>query len=99
MKPATVTTQYEAMRGIFDLGDKVEIEIVYYDRDTTLVNERTRFDGKSGKHIVVSDAVIAQKGSYKNYRIKSKNGNYYDEACIRNFIGYKSLGEIFTLDK
>ncbi len=107
---AMCSRQFKQFEGIFDMGDEVIIEPVYYDKDTVLVNAQTKFEydkdlsGKiikplSGKHIEISPAVIAKKGEYKTYHIKSKDGNYYSEASLFNAIGYKSLGEIFTLIK
>lgn len=96
---ATVTTQYKGLTGIFDIGDKVDIEVIRYETDTEIFSEKTRFDSKISKHVVVYPAVIAPAGSFKGFRIKSKNGAIYNDHSLHCIIGYRSLGEVFTKDE
>ncbi len=99
-----VKKQFKQFEGILDVGDKVQLELTYYKKDTVILNE-------SGTHLHYYknnktpflatlypkfDKVIAKKGSLDGgYRIHAKNGKVYDEGCVLNMIGYKSLGDIF----
>lgn len=94
MIQAVVKTQFKILAGMFDVGDKVNIEIVRYKEDTILSQER-KVHNKQGILEVIIPATIAKKGEYKYYRVKSKNGHYYSENCFQSYIGYKSLGDIF----
>jgi len=99
MKKATCITRYKQLEGVFDKGDKVVIETIPYEKDTILVHEQTRHNKETGRVEISSPAVIAQKGSYKDFQIKSKNGNYYSGDGIKNMIGYVPLSKIFKLKK
>jgi len=89
---AVVKKQYFHFIGVFDKGDIVNIEPVLYKKDTIIVNERPR----TSKNSFSVPETIAPKGSYKNFRIKSKNGKTYSEECMRNAIGFISLDKIFS---
>lgn len=108
---AICNQQYKSLAGIFDKGDKVKIEVIRYKEDTQIHGDIYAIfsEKKKGQFMIVSksinssnsnvvkifDKVVAPIGSYKSYRIKSKNGEYYSEHSIRSIIGYKALGDIF----
>lgn len=112
---AVCNQQYKSLAGIFDKGDKVEIEIIRFKDDTVIQGEVYAIFHETDKtkyHIVskpknntnpnivkMYDEIVAPKGSYNGYRIKSKNGEYYSDASIRGILGYKALGDIFELCK
>lgn len=97
---ATVNVNYPILKGIFDVGDVVEIEPVLSTRREVLSTKRIDYvktdtrgqEYKGYKHV---EDVVREKGSYVGYRIKSKNGHYYTDHCFLNAIGYKTLSEIF----
>lgn len=91
---AVVKVQYKNLAGVLDKGDKVEIEVVPYEKRTELVRETTKLNKETGKHEVLNAAVFAEKGSYKSYIVHAK-GKEYSEQGIYNMIGNKSLGDIF----
>jgi hypothetical protein len=79
---AVVEYQYKHFAGVFDVGDKVEIEPIV-----------TKYDYH--KSFPVKPENTTPAGNYVNYRIKAKNGLYYNDQCIVNAIGYKTLNQIF----
>ena len=98
-----VKKQFKQFEGILDVGDKVQLELTYYKKDTVINNGSTPIEEypKNFRHFAEKfyakfDKVVAKKGSLDGgYRIHAKNGKVYDEGCILNMIGYKSLGDIF----
>jgi len=95
---AIVHTQYPILKGLFDKGDKVEIEIIRHTEDiwgTEKVYAKAITTGTTQAPSKIVKVLLAEKGSMKSWHVKSKNGHYYDESCFHSFIGYKSLGEIF----
>jgi hypothetical protein len=98
---AKCNVQYKGLKGIFDIGDVVEIESILSTHREVLNQKKveyTRLDtnGKEYKGYKWVDDVIREIGSYVDFRIKSKNGQYYNANCLICIIGYKSLSEIFT---
>jgi len=98
---AICDVNYPILKGIFDVGDVVEIERVLSTRREVLTTKRVEYEktdtwGKPYKGYRVEEDVVREIGEYCGYRIKSKNGHYYTEHCFLNAIGYKSLGEIFS---
>jgi len=95
---AIVKTQFAQFAGVFDLGDKVQIETKSYEQDTILFDAQRVLNRESGKWETVSDTdtqLLAHKGSYKGFRVKGKNGEYYDDKCFQGAIGYVPLSSIF----
>ena len=56
---------------------------------------RTSVSGTQYKVYIWVDDVISEAGSYVGFRIKSKNGHYYNDGNFFNAIGYKTLDDIF----
>lgn len=108
---ATVILKDKRFEGVFDFGDKVVIEKIPYEEDTILNFKHvqdgvfTSADFKNdswNRHMIgkpkfkkVPDN-IAEKGSWKGFRVKSKNGEYYDDGCFKSILGYRALSEIFS---
>ena len=98
---AIVDVNYPILKGIFDVGDIVEIERVVSTHREVLSTKKVEYTktdtwGKPYKGYRVEEDLVREKGEYIGYRIKSKNGHYYTDQCFLNAIGYKSLGEIFS---
>ena len=97
---ATCTTQHKILTGIFDIGDRVEITLKYAtERKLLVIGHRKEYEEHRGKSIEVRDETLdvwQGVGDYLGYSIQSKNGSSYCDKCIMGFIGYKSLGDIFT---
>lgn len=97
---AKVIFNHECFKGIFDFGDKVKIEAIVSDRREVLSTKRvpyTKQDSRGNyyKGDTVEEDVVRPKGSYLGYKIKSKNGHYYDDHAFFCVFGYKSLDVLF----
>ena len=100
MIKAICNTHYAGLKGVFDKGDKVVIEIVRETQDTVLSQRKEEYEkldsmGKPFKGYRWVNDVVRPKGSMKGYTIKSKNGQYYDDHSLYCIIGNKTLSEIF----
>lgn len=98
---ATCNVQYPILKGIFDKGDVVEIEPILSERREVLSTKREKYVRKDSRGndyegSIVVEEVVREKGSYMGYRIKSKNGQYYNDHNLYCAIGNKTLAEIFV---
>ena len=96
---AICNQQYAGLKGVFDVGDEVEIESILTDTETKVMR-REFYEDKDSKGYtfkasrMVVDTVMP-KGSYTGFRIKSKNGSYYRDFDFICCIGYVPLSKIF----
>lgn len=93
--------QHPVLAGLLDKGDVIDIDIIRHPTDTILAYEGEwkwfgKGDQKHRQYVVdFNKPIIAEAGSFKSWRFKSKNGEWYDESCMRSLIGYIALPEIF----
>lgn len=97
---AIVKTHFPILKGIFDVDDVVEIEPILSTYREVLSTKKVHYTRQNSLGLdytgyVIKDDVVREKGSYLDFRIKSKNGHYYTGHCFHNAIGYKTLSEIF----
>lgn len=88
------------LAGVFDKGDAVVIETIKAKYREVLTKKAEKYETHTLHGIVkgvryVEDQV-REIGDYMGYRIKSKNGHYYDHSFFFAYFGYKSLAEIFV---
>jgi hypothetical protein len=59
--------------------------------NTSQLNKKSLPEGV----VKIFDEVIAEKGTYKGYKLTNKKGVTYCDGGILNMLGYKSLSELF----
>lgn len=96
---AECITQYKQLEGILDKGDIVEIETIKLANDTVLswryVEDPDGDVKYRGKTYHKAPDLLAEAGSYLEWKFKSKNGHYYTGTGITNRIGSKTLFDLF----
>jgi len=94
------TKTWPQLEGICEEGEILDLYAILYEEDTILMNEIWRpidlDDHKKGKY-KMSDAVIAPKGSFKEFvvRKEGKTDGGWDNVVIRNAIGYRNSEGLF----
>jgi len=93
--------QFKVLEGVLDEGDVVDIISIVSKKDM-VISYKSIFAPSlnpfvRGKQIIsTTPDVISPKGSFIDYKFKSKNGKIYSGACIRNAIGYSTLNKLFV---
>ncbi len=91
-----VTKGYPQLLNIMKKGDRVEVIAELYKSDTEIHPGVKVWDKTFKKHVYRMEPVIARAGSYRSYKIRTKNGMVYTDEVIRGMIGYVPLDEFLV---
>lgn len=90
--------QYKQFEGMLDLGDEIDLEMIYSDKDKVIQDDFylpiNPFNPR-GEKFLSAPAVIAPAGTYEGFRFTSKNGLVYTDYVIRHGIGNFVMSELF----
>lgn len=92
---------FKQLEGILDYGDVVDIKPILSTEERVMsflsFYAPSHDPFKRGiQYITTTPDQISPKGSFIDYKFKSKNGKTYSGACIRGFIGFISLDKLFV---
>lgn len=77
-----VKKEIPALKHILPLGFKTTIIPIRYEKRTCIVNERKRLNQETKQVELVSAAVYAEVGDYKDSEFKCADGNVYTTSIF-----------------
>ena len=95
-----VKKQYENLAGFLDLGDVVELESIFSEKEIVIFSAADFMLDKKMRNeksctFNKDDSIVQPIGTFMGFRFKCKNGETYTNKTIVSAIGHVPISKLF----